>query len=786
MRTTLLRGFLLAQGVAIAVLAFAPDETWAHVIGRVLAGWVATAVVVVGVRRHRPPAAAAFYLFGLGIFMNVCGTLAEKIAAPWEPDGTSPTIADPLWLAVYPALIIGMALLIRRRGDGRDWTALVDTTIITVGVGLLSWVFLIQPQVTNGETLLGGAVLAAYPLADLVVLGLMLRLLLGGGHRALSFKMMIVALLCFLASDLVWAMGISPGPVLRHALAMNYQVAYTLVGAAALHPSVRDVARPAPREAHLGRGLLAGLAVASLVAPALLMFETARGNVVDGPAIAVSSTVLFLLVLTRMAELVRRIEDRTRELGARNRSARLVLDTVNEGLLRVARDGTLAEERSAMIDRWFGSFAGGTRFTDYIARVDASFAEAFALGHEAWLERTLPAELCLEQLPRRLHAGARELTVSYLPVSDDHEGNQSLLLVIEDVTLRLQQARQEAEQRELMTVLQGLARDRAGLLAVFDELDRMLDDVASSTTDLPTCRRLLHTIKGNASLAGLSVVAQLAHAAEAELEEQVGAPVAPLGSVLLLRSRWLVLGEAMRELGGDRGPDTVELPRRELERLGHDLAQGLPVARALERLWTWRCEPVGRPLARLAQHARTLSIRLGKGDLEVVIEAADVWLETERWRPLWTELVHVVNNAIDHGIEAPEERQASGKSARGRLRLAARLQHGGLIVEAEDDGRGIDWEAVRRAAAPLGLPTASDSELAAALLTAGVSTRAEASMVSGRGLGMSAVAAQAQALEGQVEILSQAGLGTCLRLSFPAAALARRGTEELRPEKRLA
>jgi HPt (histidine-containing phosphotransfer) domain-containing protein len=769
MRITAFRGFLLAQGVIVAALSLAPDDSWVHVLGRVLAGWSAVAAVVVGLRRHRPPAAAAYYLFGLGVFLNVGGTLVEKVVNTFDPEASPPTLAEPFWLAIYPSLIAGMILLIRRRA-GRQLSSLVDSAIITVGLGLLAWVFMIRPQALHAETsLLARAVQTAYPLADLAVLALMVRLLIGGGSRSLAFRLMIAALLGLLGGDLAWAIasavGLDPGPVARRALAGIYQMAYALVGAAALHPSVRELATPSPREARLGPGLLLGMAAASLVAPALLMLETARGHVADGAAIAVSSTVLFLLVVVRMSELVRRVEDRTGELAGRNRSTRMVLDTINEGLLRVARDGTLLEERSAMIDRWFGPFTAGTPFADYVARLDPAFADGFRLGHEAWLDGTLPEELCLEQLPHQLRAGERHFKVSYLPVRDGTAAQAGLLLVIDDVSDQRQLAQQEAEQRELLAVFQGFARDRVGLLAMFEEVTRMIERAPNINPDSTTHRRLLHTVKGNTALAGLSLVASLAHAAESELEES-GAPGPAFAA---LHQRWQALREALRELSAGRS-DGIEVPKPELERLEQELAHGLPVARAIERLRWWQCEPVERPLARLGHHARALARRLDKGELAVEVEAGELRLETSRWRTLWAELVHVVNNAVDHGIEGPEERRARGKG-KPRLSLRARLDERGLEVEVEDDGRGIDWDAIRRAAGALRLPTETPEQLTAALLSPGVSSRAEADMISGRGLGMASVEARLRGLEGAIAVDSRPGQGTRVRLSFPLSTL---------------
>jgi two-component system chemotaxis sensor kinase CheA len=280
---------------------------------------------------------------------------------------------------------------------------------------------------------------------------------------------------------------------------------------------------------------------------------------------------------------------------------------------------------------------------------------------------------------------------------------------------------------------------------------------------------LLHTIKGNAALAGLDLVAQLCHTAEAELEDGVGLSEAP--ALAGLRARWQLLAASLRDLAGERRPDAVEVQKGELQKLADELLRGLPTAEAVARLHSWRSEPVMRPLERLAGHARALAAKLGKGELEIAVDAGDLCLDAERWRPLWSELVHVVNNAVDHGLEAPAERRAAGKSERPRLRLSARLEQEALVMEVEDDGRGIDWEAIKRAAAPLGLPVETTGDLTAALLAAGVSSRADVSLVSGRGVGMSAVAARARELGGEVGITSQPGAGTCVRLSFPRSAL---------------
>src|SRR4029079_11366630 len=138
-----------------------------------------------------------------------------------------------------------------------------------------------------------------------------------------------------------------------------------------------EVAREERRDVRLSGGLLVSLGLASLVAPAMLLYESLHHKVVDGTAIGVSSGLLFVLVMVRMADLVRRFEERTRALAERDRAVRRVLQTVNQGLLRVAGDGTMGEERSAIVARWLGAFSPGTRLADHLGRFDNRFAEWF-------------------------------------------------------------------------------------------------------------------------------------------------------------------------------------------------------------------------------------------------------------------------------------------------------------------------------------------------------------------------------------------------------------------------
>src|ERR1700735_2569031 len=138
-----------------------------------LIGFSAVIAIVVGVRTHKPAARLAWYLIAAGQAFFVAGdVLSYNYKALFGAALPFPSVADPVYLAVYPLTIAGLLLLIRRRNPGRDWASLVDAMIVTIGLALLSWVFLIAPYAHDATLDLGTKLVSiAYPLGDILILG---------------------------------------------------------------------------------------------------------------------------------------------------------------------------------------------------------------------------------------------------------------------------------------------------------------------------------------------------------------------------------------------------------------------------------------------------------------------------------------------------------------------------------------------------------------------------------------------------------------------------------------
>jgi two-component system chemotaxis sensor kinase CheA len=178
---------------------------------------------------------------------------------------------------------------------------------------------------------------------------------------------------------------------------------------------------------------------------------------------------------------------------------------------------------------------------------------------------------------------------------------------------------------------------------------------------------------------------------------------------------------------------------------------------------------------RLGRVARELSSRFGK-PLAFSAEGVEVQADRTLVERLLDPLLHLVRNAVDHGIEPAKAREAAGKPAEGNIRLSIRRDSEALLISLEDDGRGLDAEAIRQAAVDRGLYTpgeasALDREKLLELLTLpAFSTRREVTDVSGRGVGLDVVRSAVESLGGHLEMASERGRGSRFTLVIPSAA----------------
>jgi two-component system chemotaxis sensor kinase CheA len=206
--------------------------------------------------------------------------------------------------------------------------------------------------------------------------------------------------------------------------------------------------------------------------------------------------------------------------------------------------------------------------------------------------------------------------------------------------------------------------------------------------------------------------------------------------------------------------------RGQLADEGRAMAQG--TRRLAAEIRELRLVPWGEATAGLDRVARDVAQALRK-EVEVVVEGAGLEVDQSVVAALRDPLAHLVRNAVDHGLEAPAARAAAGKPPRGLIKLTAQVAGPRVLVQVSDDGGGLDAEALRSAAERRGIPVPEDrARLLELVFLPGFSTRERADEVSGRGVGLDAVASTVRALRGHLRVESEPGRGTAFTLSLPA------------------
>ena len=185
-----------------------------------------------------------------------------------------------------------------------------------------------------------------------------------------------------------------------------------------------------------------------------------------------------------------------------------------------------------------------------------------------------------------------------------------------------------------------------------------------------------------------------------------------------------------------------------------------------------RMQPIGRLFQKYPRIARDLARQLGK-DVELALVGEETEVDKTMIEDLADPLIHLIRNAVDHGVEPPDERQAAGKPAKSVVRLEARQEGDHIVLIIADDGRGINAERIRAKAVEKNIiseeeaNTLDDRQSLNLIFLPGFSTMAQASAVSGRGVGMDVVKTNIQKLNGSVEIRSEPGKGSVFIISLP-------------------
>ena len=296
-------------------------------------GLTASVMIVVGVLINRPAHPLPWLLIALGQFLLVAGdvmwawfTHVSNIETPF------PSLADGLYLMAYPTMAAGMLVFVHHRSSGKDRNGLIDAACITLSLGILGWIFLMEPYASDpGLTGLEKAISLAYPLANVAILAVLTRLMLSMSGRSTPLMMLVGAFVLQLIADSIYGTQLlltgTYGQGFSDYLTNGFWLAmYALLGMAALHPSMRDVSKPTKRLSSFGKRSnlvrVGVLASSLLLVPVAQAIQAVRGLDMDVPITLTGEIVLVLLIFARMSGLVSVIETKVSNLTQQDRELR--------------------------------------------------------------------------------------------------------------------------------------------------------------------------------------------------------------------------------------------------------------------------------------------------------------------------------------------------------------------------------------------------------------------------------------------------------------------------------
>jgi diguanylate cyclase (GGDEF)-like protein/PAS domain S-box-containing protein len=337
--------------------------------------------ILLGIRIHHPAQRLPWFLFAAGQALFVAGDIITyNYPTFFGTEIPFPSVGDPVYLAVYPCLIGGLLLVVRSRMPGRDLGSLIDSLIIALSAGTVSWVLLLSPIATAADSSLDQKLVGmAYPFLDLVLLGVVVRLLVGAGRRTPSLYLMACAASALLVTDGVYSFVSVQGIIYDQdsLLELGWGAFYLLWGAAALHGSMAGLTARAPDvERPLTTPRLAALAGATLLAEMVHAIHDAANGVLAEPVLYAVSIMIFLLVVVRLAGLVQR-EERSarREKTLREAGASLVAATDRDAVYRAT---VAAGRRLAGPDSSVGVLSWIDGAAAQLVAADGNMAESLA------------------------------------------------------------------------------------------------------------------------------------------------------------------------------------------------------------------------------------------------------------------------------------------------------------------------------------------------------------------------------------------------------------------------
>lgn len=508
------------------------------------------------------------------------------------------------------------------------------------------------------------------------------------------------------------------------------------------------------------------------------------------------------VIAEQNASLERRVAERTAQLRQKTNDIQAMLENMPQGVMTVMPGGVIHPEYSAYMETIFETrdiaganvmelvFTQTNLGSNDLSQVDAAVGSCIG---EDMMNYEFNSHLLVTEFEKTMPNGAvKSLELSWSPIADDNDVVEKLMLCVRDVTeLKRLASEAGAQKRELEIIGEILAVTQEkfqefieGARKFVEENEQLIRQAPGKDADtIGLLFRNMHTIKGNARTYGLQHMTNTVHETEQAYDElrkdpekawDAEALLAQLAQVGALVEEYHTINDHKlgRKGPGRRGSverflmvekdqvsHALELLRQAHRADAQDVRATLEkVSHTLQRIGTDKVEHV---LVGIVESLPSLARELGKESPKVSIRDHGVMVRSQVTGLLKNVFTHLLRNAMDHGLESAEARQAAGKDPVGHIELDVSVAEGKLQMRLHDDGRGLAVAKIRAKAIEKGVlaPDADADPVTVAnlIFASGFSTADQVTEVSGRGVGMDAVRGFLQREGGDVVIRFRGG-----------------------------
>jgi two-component system chemotaxis sensor kinase CheA len=467
------------------------------------------------------------------------------------------------------------------------------------------------------------------------------------------------------------------------------------------------------------------------------------------------------------------VEERTKELMDTNRFIKLMINSLDVGLIAIDLSGDCLEGHSKMAEIIFEMPLKKTKLWNVLRIPETEVAQT-----KKWLEisfqELLPFNEMVDLMPGLINVNGKKIGLDYYPMRDSNEKIQSIILLARDKSIEFKATQDAKEKTELVARILRYLKSAQNYKTYIDECGDQITQVeklcTNKSNDWDTILRLFHSIKGSSQLFSFNVTAELAHICE---EISIGIRDGE-------ESFWPQLNEKIIELKksfNSTHKETLEilsiqetLTHRNyklstVESFFNSLKNEIKNEEIINLFFNYFMQDSLHEI--LSQFQIALDdtcVQLGKQCNPMKITGKDVYLKSSDYSGFFSNMVHIFRNIGDHGLEAQGERE-----------IIVNTEHDGkdLIITVTDDGRGIDPQRIRQKLSEKNIlhENMNNEVVIQQIFNGDLSTKEEVTNISGRGVGLSGLKDEVEKLGGNISVKSVLGKGSVFRMVVPTPTL---------------